>query len=154
MVPRRGRPAPPAVPKHWRYVELSRPSQMPECTCRGGNPNCFKCGGWGWVGDDISKHRARPYSGPLSPGKTARAKRKERKAARNIPCPYCNKKVSNLDRHVSVTHADEWLQYAELDHVRSKLISNNLKRCVVCGALVNRIDKHLARVHGIEAEST
>lgn len=30
---------------------------MPECTCRGTNPNCFKCGGWGWLGDDIAKHR-------------------------------------------------------------------------------------------------
>jgi|AACY02.2.fsa_nt_gi hypothetical protein len=28
---------------------------MPECSCRGGNPNCFKCGGWGWIGDFDSR---------------------------------------------------------------------------------------------------
>ncbi len=30
---------------------------MPVCTCLGTNPSCFKCGGWGWLGDDIAKHR-------------------------------------------------------------------------------------------------
>lgn len=30
---------------------------MPECTCRGGNPNCYKCGGWGWLGDEIGQRR-------------------------------------------------------------------------------------------------
>ena len=30
---------------------------MPECSCGGANPNCFKCGGWGWIGDPIVKHQ-------------------------------------------------------------------------------------------------
>ena len=127
---------------------------MPECTCRGGNPNCFKCGGWGWIGDDIFKHRAPPSSGSLSPGKSVQGKRNKRKAARNIPCPYCKKKVANLDNHVSVTHPNEWSRYAELYNVKSKLLSNNISRCAECGALVKSIDKHLARVHGIESENT
>lgn len=27
-----------------------------ECTCHGGNPNCFKCGGWGYI-DSVSANR-------------------------------------------------------------------------------------------------
>ena len=127
---------------------------MPECTCRGGNPNCFKCGGWGWIGDDISKHRASRSFGPMSLGKSVRGESRKRKAARNIPCPYCKKKVANLDHHVSVTHPNEWSQYAELDNVKSNLISKELNRCVECGALVRNIEKHLANVHGVESEST
>lgn len=26
---------------------------MPECTCKGRNPSCCYCGGWGWIGDQI-----------------------------------------------------------------------------------------------------
>lgn len=127
---------------------------MPECTCRGGNPNCFKCGGWGWIGDGISKHRASASSGPLLPGKSVRVRTSKRKTARNIPCPYCKKKVANLDHHVSVTHPNEWSQYAELDNVKSNLIAKKLIRCFKCGALVRSIEKHLQKAHGIEEEST
>ena len=27
-----------------------------ECTCHGSNPNCFKCGGWGYI-DSVSANR-------------------------------------------------------------------------------------------------
>lgn len=27
---------------------------MPDCSCRGTNPNCCRCGGWGFFGDELS----------------------------------------------------------------------------------------------------
>ena len=126
---------------------------MPECTCRGRNPDCFKCGGWGWIGDNISKNRKRP-SGlvSLSPGNSVtRKKKKKYMIFKKGPCPYCNtKKVVNLDRHVSISHPNKWAQYAQQTNVMDRLSYNNLNRCIECGVLVEKIEKHLKKVHGIQ----
>lgn len=39
---------------------------MAECSCRGANPDCFKCGGWGRIGDDIGNHRGGLSTLPVS----------------------------------------------------------------------------------------
>lgn len=52
---------------------------MRECTCGGTNPNCYKCGGWGWLGDDVAEHRGNtnellpPFQTPLPKTKKKRA---------------------------------------------------------------------------------
>lgn len=134
---------------------------MPECTCRGGNPNCSKCGGWGWLGDSISAHRAPPKSGPLSPVKSAkyeiqrrkseaRAKRlamRAKKLANAVTCPFCSKKVNDLDMHVSVVHDDKWAKYVSFETVKTRIKGKGLKRCKKCGALFHNIEKHVEKVH-------
>lgn len=119
---------------------------MPECTCRGGNPNCYKCGGFGWIGSDLYRS---PVS--VSAGKSVRGKKK-RNVVGNVTCPYCKKKVVNLDHHVSTVHPDNWSNYAELNNLNSKLISADLNRCAECGAFVRKLDEHLVRVHGMNLE--
>ena len=54
---------------------------MPECTCRGGNPHCFKCGGWGWIGSFAPSSTLKP-SFTL---KTASARKDKTASARKEP---------------------------------------------------------------------
>lgn len=97
---------------------------MPECSCRGTNPNCFKCGGWGLIGDEIAQQRVNPDHLPLSsPGKSTRKKNKKRVVkrkklrisgplkTRNIfenmaTCIYCKAvlRPNNLNRHLKIVH--------------------------------------------------
>ena len=126
---------------------------MPECTCRGGNPNCFKCNGWGWIGGYI--HTS---SSSLSSNKSIHSISENRKTVQRplYSCCYCNKKVANLDHHVSVTHPNEWLQYSALANVKNSLHAQQLSRCVECGALVRNINikNHLEKIHGLMSENT
>jgi hypothetical protein len=61
------------------------------CGCRGGNPNCFRCGGWGYL-DSIGKARASPGSDGAA-FSTPRAKRRKR-------CPNCGAMVGRLGKHL------------------------------------------------------
>lgn len=56
---------------------------MPECTCRGANPNCFKCGGWGWLGDQVARNRAGRLDVRVSPTRSPKKKRRKSLAGPN-----------------------------------------------------------------------
>jgi hypothetical protein len=114
---------------------------MPECSCRGTNPNCFKCGGWGWLGDEIAQRRVNPDHHPLSPGKSAPQKivRLQRKILRISDSPknltskvpkkmvtcYCKAvlSVNNLDKHLENAHR---LGKEVVPIFRRKVIKDNL----------------------------
>lgn len=84
------------------------------CSCLGGNPSCFKCGGWGYI-DAIGESRSAVGSGELAPRQPKRkGKEKKRKTREkgsistylsNLPsCPQCGAKVKNLTRHTNKVH--------------------------------------------------
>jgi hypothetical protein len=114
---------------------------MPECSCRGTNPNCFKCDGWGRLGDEIAQQRVNPDHLPLSPGKSAPQKivrlqrkvlrisdpQKNRtpKASKKMVTCYCKAvlSVNSLDRHLENAHR---LGKEVISIFRRKVIKDNL----------------------------
>jgi hypothetical protein len=77
---------------------------MSECSCRGSNPNCFKCGGWGQLGDEIAQQRVNPDHSPLSPGTSKSQKKVSRQKMEK--CEYCKKVFPSnmLNRHLKKRH--------------------------------------------------
>ena len=104
---------------------------MPQCDCLGGNPDCYKCGGWGWIGDDIQRHRM----GDMTTDTRVR-------------CPYCEKMVNNPDLHVSQVHREKCEEYL------LKISPRTPKRCSMCGDFVIDLMQHYDRVHSQERKST
>lgn len=83
------------------------------CQC-GGNPRCFRCGGWGYL-DVIGAGRA--SAGPTGSlmarrgNRSIRLRRKARKSSKRptqpqVPCPHCSAQVrtSRLERHLARVH--------------------------------------------------
>ena len=72
---------------------------MRKCTCRGGNPVCAFCGGWGEI--------------PGKPIKANTPPKIPKPSLVHIICPYCQKlvKFSILDNHVREIHNDKWDKY-------------------------------------------
>ena len=115
--------------------------KMEQCSCLGKNPDCFRCGGWGYR----KKHIV------ASPTKIRRIGGSKRaRKPRNKICPYCTKKVRAIDLHVSKEHDDQWDEYFERAEVKLRLEKNNLKRCQICKIFVKNLDKHLRKKHGNE----
>jgi len=121
---------------------------MPACTCHGRNPDCFKCGGWGWVGDSIGESRA-PYSEVSFQPKNRKNKKRRKRSPANIQCPYCPKKVRNLTHHVSMSHYDKWNEFSNISYVKELL--KNKKRCGLCGTILNEknYEKHIYKQHKV-----
>ena len=75
---------------------LTKPFLTKQCSCGGGNPACYKCGGWGYV-DAIGEGRGTENIsvglGNLSAGKNRRK-----------ICPYCNWQGRKLTRHLRLCH--------------------------------------------------
>lgn len=117
---------------------------MPKCSCLGKNPDCFKCGGWGWIGDKI--HENRRLDDPLK----YCSSNKRNKSIRDKSCAYCSGVFANLHHHISVVHADKWNDYLKESNVNDWLNENNLERCIICGALVKKLEKHFRKKHSIE----
>lgn len=117
---------------------------MPKCSCLGKNPDCFKCGGWGWIGDNI--HENRRLDDPLKFSST----KKGNKSIRDKSCPYCSRVLANLHHHVSVVHVDKWNDYLKESNVNDWLKDNNRERCIICGNLVKKLEKHFRKKHSIE----
>lgn len=70
----------------------------------------------------------------------------EQKKIKNIPCRYCDKKVSNLkalDQHVSAVHNELWSEYTKDQTVQARLSASNLTRCDKCGFFVKNMDEHV-----------
>lgn len=67
-----------------------------ECSCRGANPNCFKCGGWGWIGDKIYEDR----------GDLTDLANDVSKPKLIVRCPHCGARVSlrRINRHLRKIH--------------------------------------------------
>ena len=61
-------------------------------------------------------------------------------------CPFCTKKVVDVDLHVSQSHADEWHKYVEDDHVAKRL--NGKTRCSGCGSFLKTMKGHDERCPG------
>lgn len=118
---------------------------MPACTCHGRNPNCFKCGGWGWIGDSIWENRALDDSETFF-----QINKKRTKKRKKIQCPYCPKKVRNLTHHVSVSHDDKWYEFSKISYVEELL--KNKKRCGLCGTILNKknFEKHINKNHKVQ----
>ena len=67
------------------------------------------------------------------------------KKIKNIPCRYCDKKVSNLkalDQHVSAVHNELWSEYRKDQIVQARLSASNLSRCDKCGFFIKNMDEH------------
>lgn len=120
---------------------------MKTCSCQGGNPNCSKCGGWG-VLDEISFRRTTESAFP--PLENSKKKKKKKKK----PCPFCEKKYSNVRAHVIVKHPSEFEVYKNTESVKSKVL--NTRFCHVCGSAVKQdnMEKHLRVQHGIGGDSS
>src|SRR5665647_1739546 len=127
---------------------------MPECTCRGTNPNCYKCGGWGWIGDPVVKNQGEPPvpTGPPAPppSRPSRNLKSKEKAKKNKECPYCNNTLANLDRHVAVSHPDKWVEYANTpegikrsEYYVGKKINVYPTYCPYCKKMVYNLDLHI-----------
>ena len=71
---------------------------MPKCICGGLNPECYMCGGWGWLGNNIQNSR----TGWKQEPKPQKVRRK---------CPYCDKKITYTTLHVSKHYDDKWEEY-------------------------------------------
>jgi len=134
---------------------------MTECTCRGGNPNCYRCGGWGLL-DRIGEGRA--SAGPAGARKQpatkpnrSRVKKKPNANVRERPtvlttqqCPRCGCAVKKLSRHIAKVHFDG------NPNVAHKMSPDEATSCPICGVPVKKIRlvKHLARVHNSNLKPT
>jgi hypothetical protein len=131
---------------------------MPECTCRGTNPDCFKCGGWGWIGDPIVKDQGKA---PVPTGPPAELSsitlynvKNKTKHITIRKCSYCGNNVTNLDRHIANYHKSKWEEYAKTDKKRKILeyyatvkTYNKSKCCPHCGVKVLNLENHIRFAH-------
>lgn len=114
---------------------------MPECSCRGTNPNCCQCGGTGYVSRG-KKSQIETYTYAPAVQHTSRA---------TLPSP-------------SPTY--QTLQKQKKGLIKKGVIRLSLKKkkflptvpvttCPICGVRVrrNRIEKHKQKVHAHEEES-
>jgi hypothetical protein len=112
-----------------------------QCSCGGSNPNCYKCGGWGYI-DRIGQGRA--SDGPAGTPGHSPTRRMSRKAARVAPvlirCPHCGVKVQGIGKHLKKSHG---IQAPEAPP-RAGLV-----KCPSCTSFVreDRIALHIQRVH-------
>ena len=99
-----------------------------QCSCFGGNPNCFKCGGWGYI-DALSAGRisTSPAGAPLVP-------------KRKVRCPNCGARVAQLHQHIQRMHSGQLKVHEKAD----------LCICTFCKAPVkeSNLSRHMKRVHG------
>lgn len=119
---------------------------MPECTCRGLNPDCFKCGGWGWINDPILKHKTKPPvrktpHAELSSKPSGKMRKSKEEEENKTPCPHCGEKVINLGYHIKYKHKiihkkaaerkrkeEEDLEQPEIERKRKRLKEERANR--------------------------
>lgn len=129
------------------HAPLSEP-----CSCQGTNPNCFKCGGWGYL-DRIGVRRvvAEPAGDPASGlmRRKARLKKKPRtalfSASTGVPrqkhqCPHCGIHVVKLAKHIKKVHPDHQAVSKPSGCVVCPHCAAHVKEC--------RLVRHISRVHG------
>jgi len=115
------------------------------CSCSGENPNCHKCGGWGYI-DDIGKGRA-PVGPAGLPNKAIVRKGKSRSKQTHYKrdlsqCSECGQLVKRLSRHKRKVHgiATSYSQVAARP---------GLLKCPYCSSQVrqDRLDSHISLQH-------
>jgi hypothetical protein len=113
------------------------------CSCLGQNPNCYKCGGWGYL-DSVGKNRV--LAGPVEPP-VIRVKRK-RRVREQVPCPQCGVLVARLSRHLRKVHAMQQNSITAGAPLPVRL-DQSLAICPHCKCHVksNRLRSHISRVH-------
>jgi hypothetical protein len=126
------------------------------CSCRGDNPSCFKCGGWGYL-DSIGKGRA---SAGAVGAPTMVAATKLRSL---MPCPLCRVRVRKLQRHMRVVHGQvapesshrpgasnqATVRSIPTQPTISKSTTNSIRSCPYCEITVKttRLILHIAKHH-------
>lgn len=130
-------------------MKLSRP-----CACGGKNPNCFRCGGWGYLGENITKSRGEGGTGivRLNAKSFYLGTRliKNRKPPKSTSCPYCTKKVSDISglvSHVRHSHTDKLNEFIETPLVEDYQKTNDIILCRECFVFVKKIERHLIHKH-------
>lgn len=61
-------------------------------------------------------------------------------------CPFCSKKVVDVDMHVSQSHAEEWHKYADNEQVVKRL--KGKFRCIGCGSFLKSMEGHNKKCPG------
>lgn len=121
------------------------------CSCNGGNPQCFRCGGWGYLYEKISNTLSQPGVIGLDNGirRTKPPKYWEQKKPKKAkkPCPFCQRQVRGMANHVLSNHPEELEKYIEIPEVKSWIETNGLKPCFKCGIFVPNIAKHMKKKH-------
>jgi predicted type IV restriction endonuclease len=114
------------------------------CTCLGVNPDCAKCGGWGYI-DEIGENLASPdtpsQAPPLTPSKPKR--RTSSRPPGRFVCPECGVLVAKIVRHRNKWHP----------HATGKLFNPiNYSRCPHCLTMIltRNLSTHFEVVHGIK----
>lgn len=133
------------------------------CTCRGENPNCFKCDGTGMVARPEPKlvhpgiSRVRPVatkgtSAQAAPPEPARASKGNRGSATHrepIFCRLCERSfvfAADLLEHLREAHSPPTVGPI-VATTRKRSRRARLVPCPVCGDPVGDVAKHVARLH-------
>lgn len=107
---------------------------MKECACRGRNPDCFMCSGFGMIKDNDS------IAGIYIKNKKPKLKKGKNNKCKKL-CPFCNKLVNDVTNHVSQCHPDKWVDYGKTLNGKVPI------RCDICGVIVKNLAKHVRKVH-------
>lgn len=125
-------------------ARLHMTSKMPECSCRGGNPSCFKCGGWGGletrvhlIGDRAlvsSRHRR---------WETKAFERRLPLAARNATA-YSKYHLPNLQKRSDRSRSPCACRASQCRNQEAygRFFARGISRLNQCGALVRSIRRH------------
>lgn len=117
------------------------------CSCKGNNPNCFKCGGWGYI-DSVAESRKPTGQGELV---------KSSKNTKNYAVSF--KRNSVLEKHKTISNqsninkkiynkksnnslADYFTNLDSLEEI-------NFGECLFCGypILKRNIESHIRQYH-------
>lgn len=127
-----------------------------KCTCNGGNPNCYKCGGWGYVKVETKwahgqyLREVRSSLGGPSGIVSNTPKRPRKRKNRTTPCPFCKKMLSGIPgliSHVKHCHYSQIEEFRDSDIVKKYCISRSVRICHVCNTFVKDLDGHLRWKH-------
>lgn len=128
------------------------------CSCQGANPNCFKCGGWGYI-DSISAGRISAGPAEASSRGVASKSRGARRRVTSAPqqhiasatlrtlevplerCPVCNRDTANLKEHLRLIHPN----------TRNPMPRPGFALCTHCGCHVkaSKMQTHLREAHAL-----
>lgn len=145
-----------------------------KCSCNGGNPNCYKCNGWGYIEQKSPEakqqnvflsRRDQLYYSPKEKRDTnitlnnlPRLKKKKKHQVNNIigtiNCPFCSRKftdVRGLISHVRSKHINVFASFIASDTVTSfhQIYYPEMEICDICGMFVKNLRKHKFRSHSI-----
>lgn len=86
---------------------------MKQCSCKGNNTNCIRCGGSGTIKGSLGKNLVEKVEipkahAPMKPYDPVLLKTLHAPKAIKASCPYCATMVNNLSLHVSQVHCDKW----------------------------------------------